>query len=160
MTGVQTCALPISWIDTTYAIPDDQQGVYWNGIYQTFRWSVRGGTEWVGTNLDDDPLLTGRKTTNSFGNVAYHFNTRLNIDGGLRFTRQQPGTGRPSEGSETIGARTTVSYRLGGGTSFWILGITDFDNDTNPSTLSEFSWDYEWRIPQTRLRTEIGRAHV
>lgn len=143
------------WIDNTYAIPNDQQGVYWNGVYRTFRWSVRGGTEWVETNLDDDPLLTGRKTTNSFANVSYRLNTRLNIDGGLRLTRQRPGAGRPSEDSDVVGARSTVSYRLGNGTSLWTVGVTDFDNDSNPSTVSEFIWDYEWRIPQTRLRTGI-----
>jgi hypothetical protein len=143
------------WIDNTYAIPKDQQGMYWNGVYRTFRWSVRGGTELLETNLDDDPLLTGRKTINSFANASYRLNTRLNIDGGLRLTRQRSGAGLPSEDSETIGARTTVSYRLGSGASFWTVGVTEFDSDTNPSTVSEFIWDYEWRIPQTRLRTGV-----
>jgi hypothetical protein len=143
------------WIDNTYAIPNDQQGIYWNGVYQTFRWSVRGGADWVETNLDDDLLLTGRKTSNLFSNVAYRLSPRLNVDGALRWSRQRPGAGLPSENSDTIGARSTVSYRLGNGTSFWTVGVTDFNNDSNPSTVSELIWDYEWRIPQTRLRTGI-----
>jgi hypothetical protein len=143
------------WIDNTYAIPNDQEGIYWNGIYQTFRWSVRGGADWLETNLDDDPLLTGRKTTNLFANVAYRLSPRLNVDGAVRWGQQRPGAGLPSEDSDTIGARSTVSYRLGTGTSFWTVGVTDFNNDSNPSTVSEFIWDYEWRIPQTRLRTGI-----
>jgi len=143
------------WIDDSYAIPNDQQGMYWNGVYRTFRWSVRGGADWLETNLDDDPQLTGRKTTKLFANVAYRLSPRLNIDGALQVGRQRPGAGVPSEDSDTIGARTSVSYRLGAGTSFWTLGVTDFDNDINPSTVSEFIWDYEWRIPQTRLRTGI-----
>jgi hypothetical protein len=143
------------WIDNTYAIPNDQQGIYWNGVYQTFRWSVRGGADWLETNLDDDPLVTGRKATNLFANVAYRLSPRLNVDGALRWGRQRPGAGLPSEDSDVISARSTVSYRLGRGTSFWTVGVTDFDNDTSPSTVSEFIWDYEWRIPQTRLRTGI-----
>jgi hypothetical protein len=143
------------WIDNSYAIPNDQQGVYWNGTYQTFRWSVRGGADWLETNLDDDPLLTGRKTTNLFANVAYRLSPRLNVDGAVRWGQQRPGGGLPSEDSDVISARSTVSYRLGNGISFWTVGITDFDNDPNPSTVSEFIWDYEWRIPQTRLRTGI-----
>ncbi|MDX1488755.1 MAG: SdrD B-like domain-containing protein, partial [Acidiferrobacterales bacterium] len=143
------------WIDNTYAIPTDQQGTYWNGVYRTFRWSVRGGADFLETNLDHDPQLTGRKTTNLFANVAYRLNPRLNIDGALRLGRQRAGAGLPSEDSDTISARTTVSYRLGTGTSFWTLGVTDFDNDISPSTVSEFIWDYEWRIPQTRLRTGV-----
>jgi len=143
------------WIDDTYAIPNDQQGMYWNGVYRTFRWGVRGGADFLETNLDDDPQLTGRKTTNLFANVAYRLSPRLNIDGALRFGRQRPGAGFASEDSDAISVRSTVSYRLGNGTSFWTVGVTDLDNDSSPSTVSEFIWDYEWRIPQTRLRTGV-----
>ncbi len=153
--GVFRLEPDLVWIDNTYGIPNDQQGIYWNGIYRTFLWSVRAGTDLLETNLDNDPLLTGRKTVNSFANASYRLNPRLNLDGGLRLTRQRPGEGLPSEDSDTIGARTTVSYRLGNGASFWTVGVTETDNDTNPSTVSEFIWDYEWNIPQTRLRTGI-----
>ena len=145
----------LEWIDNTYSIPNDQQGLYWNGVYQTFRWSVRGATELLETNLDNDPLLTGRKTLSASTNASYQVDARLNINGALRLARQRPGAGRPSEDTDTIGLRTTVSYRLGNGTSFWTVGIEEFDSDSDPSTVSEFIWDYEWRIPQTRLRTGI-----
>lgn len=143
------------WIDDTYAIPNDQQGMYWNGVYRTFRWGVRGGADFLETNIDSDPQLTGRKTTNLFANVAYRLSPRLNVDGALRFGRQRPGAGLVSEDSDAVSVRSTVSYGLGNGTSFWTVGVTDLDNDSSPSTVSEFIWDYEWRIPQTRLRTGI-----
>jgi len=143
------------WIDDTYAIPNDQQGMYWNGTYQTFRWGVRGGADFLETNIDNDPQLTGRKTTNLFANVAYRLSPRLNVDGALRFGRQRPGAGLASEDSDAVSVRSTVSYGLGNGTSFWTVGVTDLNNDSSPSTVSEIIWDYEWRIPQTRLRTGI-----
>ncbi len=143
------------WIDDTYSVPNDRQGAYWNGIFRAFRWSVRAGADYLETNIDNDPTVTGRKTTNSFANLTYRFSQRTAVDTALRFVNQRPGAGQPSPKEDITGVRTTVNHRFRNGTSFWTVGVTDSDGGSDPNTVSEFIWDHEWRIPLTRLRTGI-----
>ncbi len=143
------------WIDDAYSFPNDQQGTYWTGTYRAFRWSVRAGADYLETNIDNDPTVTGRETTNSFANLTYRISPQTTIDAALRFIDQRPGAGQPSPEEDVTGVRATVSHRFRNGTSFWTVGVTDSDGGSDPNTVSEFIWEHEWRIPLTRLRTGI-----
>lgn len=147
----------LKWLDDTASISNDREGLYMQSRYNRNRIRLGLGIERYETNIDNNPAITGRKVTNTFGSLSYKISRNTHLNGSASLVQQRPGNGLPSANEDTLTLLSNVSHRFGLGTSFWTASFTDRDSVADLSKRYEMVWDHEWKVrSNSQLRTGIS----
>lgn len=133
----------LQWVDRNSTVLADTQGIYARTATRDQNSNTSLGMDWSQTNVDRNPLLSTRSSTNLFGNYYYQLTYDTSVNGYLGFSENRSSGAGVDLQDNTVTARGSASTRFATGTSAWQLGDAVRNGDNAYNRL-DASWDYYW----------------